>query len=439
MLRRLVYFVVFAIVASMVIFYAVGYRWYHNAIVKTSIIAFVSRASDVQLFFDGQLVATALPFQISSVLPGMHTVRIEKPGSTIWEKTVTVDQNTVTRIDHVLLVPSPLSWRTLLDDAPTVVLNSAQDHMALFGGTSGVVSFLGVGDQTDTFLRSYNLSEGTIVRSGWIHNDLFLIVFADGTFQQFDLNENTVVTAPLPVKISSVIDDATFSDGIFVRSADGILEEIIFTDGKWNFKPVILPSWASIIDGFFVTPSFWYIQKGSAVWQIARSDSSIVRLLPIVADSSHKWRVWENVNGTATVLFDESAQSLIWIGTDDALHVLPLQGNVSEVSFTSSAFLFSVDGDVFVVDPSVSFEPVFVTRFSHNVSGLSWYDDPFHVLILQNNTLVLCERDGGNCTTLADTVEDFVVAADHYTIFAHTVKNAVQALTLSIEKRFLSF
>lgn len=421
--------------------YAAGYRWYNQKLVKTSIIVFVSYASEVTLFFDDAFVADTLPFQITSVLPGVHTVRIEKEGSIPWEKTVLVNENTVTRIDQVLLIPTSFSWRTVLEDAPTIIFNPAQNHLAILGSASGLVSFMQISDLTDSFLRSYNLFEGTVLRAGWVHDDLFFILFTDGTFQQFDLENRAVITAPLPEALLSLVENASFNDGIFVRSSDGVLQELILTDGVWSLDAVSLPFLAGTIDDFFVTAKHWYIQKGSAVWQVSRSDPMQVLLLPVVADQQDSWRVWEDPLGKNTLVFSQNDGRLAWIDVNHSMHFIQSEGAVTQAVFSASAdvLLFSVAGDVFMIDPSISFTPVFVTRFSHVIDGLIWYDDPFHILVLQDQTLTVCERDGGNCTPLHTAVQHVVVASDRYTIFTQTADAVVQALTLTFETGFFGF
>lgn len=432
--RRFAYFFVFVAVVAMVILYAAGYRWYHQKLVKTSIIAFVSHASQVQLFFDDVFVADALPFQITSVLPGMHRVRIEKDGYTTWQKAVTVDEDTVTRIDHVLFVPKTLSWRTILEDASKTVLNPLKDHMAVLSDTNKIISFLQLSDGTETFLRSYNLFSGVVVRAEWIFDDLFFVLFEDGTFQQFDLVEHAVVTASVSEDLFTLLQKASFSDGIFVHAEDDVLKEMAFVDGIWDFQAVPLPSWAQTIDGFSVTPFFFYIQKGAAVWQIGRMDETVT-LFPVVATGDFSWQVWNSV------LFSTSDNRLVWFDQDQEAHFTTTSGRVDHLSFTpeGTTFLFSVAGDVFLVDPAVSFTPVFVTRFSHVIDDLVWYDDPFHFLVLEDHTLTLCEQDGGNCMIVDQNVQNFVVAPDYYTVFVYTSKSVIQAFTLTLQKGFLSF
>lgn len=432
--RRFAYFFFFAVVVAMVILYAAGYRWYHQKLVKTSIIAFVSYASQVQLFFDDVLVADALPFQITSVLPGMHKVRIEKNGYTTWQKAVTVDEDTVTRIDHVLFVPTTLSWRTILEDASKTILNPLKEHMAVLSDTSKIISFLQLGDETDTFLRSYNLFSGVVVRAEWVSDDLFFVLFEDGTFQQFDLAEHAVVTASVSRDLFNLLQKASFNDGIFVHAADGVLKEMAFVDGAWDFQAVPLPSWAQTIDDFSVTPFFFYIQKGAALWQIGRIDETMI-LLPIVATDDSSWEVWDRV------LFNTAENRLVWFDQNQEVHFVTTSGRVDHLVFTpeGTSFLFSVAGDVFLVDPTVSLTPVFVTRFSHVIDDLAWYDDPFHFLVLEDHTLTLCEQDGGNCTIVDQNVQNFAVAPDYYTVFVYTAQSVIQAFTLTLEKGFLSF
>lgn len=444
--RRLAYLLFFVFVVAAVILYAAGYRWdrVNHKIVKTSLIAFVSHASEIALFFDDAYVANALPFQITSVLPGVHYVRITKDGFTTWEKTVVVDENTVTRLDHVLLVPKDLAWQTILEDSPFTVLNSTGDHMAVFGADSGIVSFVQVGDQTETFLRSYNLYKGTVRLAAWVQDGFFMVLFDDDTFQYFDLENHKVTVATVAPDFADLLaDNAYFDNGIFVRTADGVLQSLAYQDGAWVQQPLDVLSWAHTADGFVATAGFWYAQKGSALWQIARSDGT-VHLLPIVVDGPGSWtNVWDAPDAKASVVFNETTHTLIWIDSKGTLGeiVSPDLESVTDVVFTpeSQRFLFSVAGDVYAVDPSVSFEPVFVTRFSHVIDGLAWYDDPFHFLVFQDHSLVLCEQDGDNCTTLASDIDSFVVAPDYYTIFVHTKTFMIQALTLGFEKGFLSF
>lgn len=105
---RSVTVIIFIVVTIFAILFAYGYRidfsdW---SITKTSIVDVAGPKVDALVSLDGIQYGEVMPFQISNVLPGRHQVTVVKRGFHEWSRPVEVEEDVVSIVRDVLLVPT---------------------------------------------------------------------------------------------------------------------------------------------------------------------------------------------------------------------------------------------------------------------------------------------------------------------------------------------
>ncbi len=125
--------VLFLAVTSALIFTALGYRldWSGKKITQTGALYFKVIPSSALVSIDeGKQRRTDFFFGtllIDDLLPGFHDVRVEKEGFAPWHKLLAIQERQVTEVKNIVLFPSQLSFKTLVDDALNVWPSPAVD------------------------------------------------------------------------------------------------------------------------------------------------------------------------------------------------------------------------------------------------------------------------------------------------------------------------
>ena len=121
----------FLAVTSALIFTALGYRldWSGKRITQTGALYFkVIPSSALVIIDEGKKRRTDFFFGtllIDDLLPGFHDIRVEKEGFAPWHKLLAIQERQVTEVKNIVLFPSQLSFKTLVDDVLNVWQSSA--------------------------------------------------------------------------------------------------------------------------------------------------------------------------------------------------------------------------------------------------------------------------------------------------------------------------
>lgn len=115
----------FMVLAPSLAFYSLGYRLdlHRYRLLKTGIIVVASSPRGAAVFLDGRRHSRRTPVTIRNLIPGVHRLRLERPGYAPWEEPVLVRPTASALVNHVVLVrqPSTITRRlTLTGDQFTV-------------------------------------------------------------------------------------------------------------------------------------------------------------------------------------------------------------------------------------------------------------------------------------------------------------------------------
>lgn len=122
-LRRILpwlYVLVFFIVAPVLLFYTAGYRYNlkKRLIERNGALIVDGSPKDAPIFLDGVDTGNTLPYTFQNIAPGWHTIRVEKPGYSTWEKRLEIRAEQVSFVNTIRLwpktAPSLVSPKTFL-------------------------------------------------------------------------------------------------------------------------------------------------------------------------------------------------------------------------------------------------------------------------------------------------------------------------------------
>lgn len=189
-LLKFLSFLAFFAVSFLALFLAFGYRSdpFFRHIQKTSIIDITNRYRDIEVFLDGKLETTQLPYEIKGVLPGSHLLTVLKPGVFPWKQQIRVRADVVTKVSDILLFPEDLT--------PLMkVLSSFVEDAKFFTGKDVLVvtrpkqSFMTVISLSDggTFEQDeIQLDRSDLQKVDIFSEDRFLLTFEDGSHEYLD-------------------------------------------------------------------------------------------------------------------------------------------------------------------------------------------------------------------------------------------------------------
>lgn len=161
----LIFLFVFLISAPLVVLYTAGYRFdvSAGAVVHTGVLSIDSVPKGATVYLDGEAQTDRTPSLLDNILPGEHTIKLQKENYTTWEKTLPVEsRNTTFVVDAVLFLDTEFA----IEDSRTIgmsVLSPNKHEMAyLIEESSWVELWLsGTGDTKQLLTRLPNNPSAT--------------------------------------------------------------------------------------------------------------------------------------------------------------------------------------------------------------------------------------------------------------------------------------
>ncbi len=203
--KLFVFFLVLFVLASIgIVYYTQGYRFDFQTriLTQTGSLYIESYERPVSIFLNEKLYTDKSGLLkngtlISSVLPKKYSVRIEKDGFIPYEKNIEISPFQVTRLFHVLLVPSDLQPSAVFPAPDSTTLLSAHETGKLFieNENDSIVILDTVSRTTPLAIHSYlaSLTRGTFTdfsfRPGTVNT---IIGFREGTPFSIQIDTDTI-------------------------------------------------------------------------------------------------------------------------------------------------------------------------------------------------------------------------------------------------------
>lgn len=129
--------VAFFIVGVLVILQAQGYGfdWQNNKILKTGGIYIKTAQSGAGVFIDDKYINQTDMFArevfAQNMLPGKHTVKVQKEGYFTWEKTLPVEEQMVAKAQNIILFPNNITFESIFTGIKSIYNIEEQKFLIL--------------------------------------------------------------------------------------------------------------------------------------------------------------------------------------------------------------------------------------------------------------------------------------------------------------------
>ncbi|MCA9374176.1 MAG: PEGA domain-containing protein [Candidatus Gracilibacteria bacterium] len=228
---RAVTVVIFIVVSVFSIFFAYGYRvdfsdW---TITKTSIVDVVGPKMDALVSLDGVQHGEELPFQISNVLPGRHEVAVVKRGFHEWSRVVEVEEDVVSIVRDLLLVPTNPDLYTeeilsfepedlpVFGDGYVLVRRAPAEDLRLVDNELEVILIDGDGEISSEVMSFYE-EEFEVLDS--FSDDRLFLALANDSYALMSLRDRSFDLFSLPSSVENIQIDIDGRELYFLESGN---------------------------------------------------------------------------------------------------------------------------------------------------------------------------------------------------------------------------
>ncbi|MCK9578340.1 PEGA domain-containing protein [bacterium] len=133
----------FGVVSTIVILQAQGYDfdWKKNEVLKTGGVYVKTAQSGADVFIDDKYISKTDGFSreilAQKMLPGKHSIKVQKEGYFTWEKSLLVEEQMVAKAQNIILFPNNISFESKFSDI-TSVYNITDQNFLTFKETGEV-------------------------------------------------------------------------------------------------------------------------------------------------------------------------------------------------------------------------------------------------------------------------------------------------------------
>lgn len=249
--RKVVFFLflgLFLIAAPVVVLYTAGYRINPGrlALVKTGVFAISSEPKSATIIIDGVSTSQKTNAVLKNIMPGEHTVRLEKGGYFPWEKKLEVKENETTFVQKTVL---------FLTGEPA--LNVPGNYLAFVFSRSGknIAFALTEGSWVEIWSRTLSSGEekllsrlsnnglGNLTLSWSFDDSLLFVKETNGTAETWltiDQNGNSQKTEKPLAEWSRDVNQFLFvkNNNLIRRDANGLEQTLAsLPSGTYEFLP----------------------------------------------------------------------------------------------------------------------------------------------------------------------------------------------------------
>lgn len=404
--------VAFAIIAPLIVLYAMGYRPGISSPlsppVGVAMIEATPRKAIVQV--NGILIGI-LPRSIPNLLPGTTHIRVTKEGYTPWEKRIEIRPATATDVRSILLIPSIFDRDSVVPDSTVFAVSPTSLRIATVHSNKKLTIY---DDMGLAITNQLTLSQMPIELSWSPGGSYLLASFPKKTYELFHMEGNVVERIKgAPPKGSTHVQWNPREIGIlfFLNESHSLVSYSVSSD----IHEIIMNNIATYathnrniiiqtLDNVLVTR-----QGGAASTTVMLSDTkkSIQNIIP-------------GGNGFIALLF-----------SDGQLQMVTAKGELRHVAFNVRKAIWSGNGTTLLIQSSSEDMNVYipegtgsvipaealhlVVRLSRPITALGWLPDSQHILYEANGNIILSEIDTRD-HAMTHTIQQAHVPNTHVTI-----------------------
>lgn len=391
--------VVFAIVAPLIILYAMGYR---GELVGVAIIDATPRKAMVEV--NGKPYGT-LPRSVANLLPGQATVRVTKEGYMPWEKKIEIKPGAATELRSIQLLPSTIERDILVADSALFALSSTSGLIA----SADIKNNLTIYDDSGVTITSPLPLSGRPIALSWSPNESHLLVtYAKQIYEIVRVERNVSQTIPAPALVggSSAMWDPTTAGRILLMDTRRSLI-------AYDIVTKTAEQLAQNINAYAVNDRTILLQTleneliskriGNTETQVLASDTA-----------KDAQKIIPGSNGAIALL-----------SADTELRLVTKQKEVRHIAFAVQEALWSPDGTTLLIQTTDGALHTYVpegadagnatpgelhllARLSRTITRPQWLPDSNHILYNVDGNLIFSEIDTRDhaITSVIDTVQN---------------------------------
>lgn len=412
-IRRVLYItfiLVFLILAPLVIFYAIGYRYdlKTKTLEKIGLLILETKPLKSNVYINGKLYTTKTPLQGQSLRPGIYNIKITKPGYYSWEKNLEIKSELTTFVQDVVLFKKTPPVKIIDGDFTDFTLSPDQKNIITLWQNSN-----------NAELWYYNLNntnqEKLLVRTSLTDSELQIKEWSNNGKNLLINNYSTSNNNYFVIKLKSNFWQETTPEIIYLKN---LIKDPI-TNAKWdNFEDDILyittdnALWRLDLNSttnkevakteaedFIVYNKILYfdkklfclaeIEKNPLFSQTITEQNCYYRL---ATDSNYQ--LIPSISGLITVRnLNNNELTLINLNTKSKI----FQAAAKQVkwNFNNNKMLYYDDFAVGTFSPAHDnpYRNEMIGRYSQEIKNIIWYPVSNHLIVMLNNEIKLMELD----------------------------------------------
>lgn len=201
--------ILFLVFSVLTLFFAYGYQFDFKKrdFNKTSIIDITAREKEVSVTVDGTQQTETMPFQVKGVLPGKHELSVDKNGFQPWIRVIDVEEDVVTIVNDVQLVPSEVekSVKPLVDFTKTGEKSYfGNDYLVEIDAEGKILKLSTMYDDGSVKSEEIELFKAGIKDLQTLAGENFIIYFDDGGVSWVNFRDKKFISFNLPAGADAV-------------------------------------------------------------------------------------------------------------------------------------------------------------------------------------------------------------------------------------------
>lgn len=360
---------------------------------QTAIVDFLAKYNDLELYFDGELVADSIPFIVRNVNHGVHQVFIQKEGYRDWFKIFDVDPGEALQFNEVVLVPNDLGVFNVLEKNNVESLFLVNDRLVVFDSDLSVVEFYEF-EKDDLVLEEVVDFED--LKKVYFYDDKYYLVTSLNEIYTYSDSELNFV-----FNFSSEVEDFKFNKGFFYYISGGVLFK--------NFVELVnADSYLFYEDDFVIL-----------------NDGNLYIANDLVLNGAGKVEFVGEFDGKEYFVVDE----VLYLYDGESFLELSVLGDYVHSEIIKGEYYIWTKESMYKIDSKGGVG--FVYSFDKEIEQINTFGNSMNYLTTSGSTLEFCNLDGENCYELYKDVSSYKVI-DRDNVCVEFVDNTLKCLNWSL-------
>lgn len=376
--------VAFAIIAPLIIFYAMGYR---GKLVGVAIIEATPPKATVEV--NGQVYGN-LPRSIPNLLPGLATIRVTKKGYIPWEKKMEIEPAAATNVRSIQLFPLQFDRDVLVQDSKVFAVSPTSSLIASVNSANNLVL---INDTTSAVTPPIKMPSSPLAITWSPDGTYILIQFPSKHYEIFHVQENILkmlVSTPLTGNNSVQWDPTAMGKLFFLTPKHSLISYVPSTE----LSQVVLEN-----------INTYTIQGKTLVYQTLDNALMTQRI-----GKNQERKLLTNTKSGIQKIIPASNGLLALLFTDGELQLVSTQSGIRHIAFDVREAIWSPNGQTLLIQTSSgeldTYAPEgtlpvdatpgelhLIVRLSHPITSPQWLSDSTHILYAVDGTLICSETD----------------------------------------------